>query len=318
MSEKLDEISEMEHAVYDDFAAREVDEYWDGKNFGVTSNYGDLKRVLLHEPGEELNAVKGEESRWLWDGTPDIEQAKADFREFRETLEDEGVETHLLGEAYEGKAKQYFMRDQSIVTPAGAIVGRMALEQRKGEERPVMQRLVELGIPIISMVHGTGTFEGGNFFWIDETTAIIGEGVRTNFEGIDQVRQTLEKQGVEVLEASVPSYLDTVAGYVHLDVSLNILDDDLAVVYPEGLPYWVLEYLAERDFELVEISREEQKHMGTNMLPLEPRKVVAASGNQETKALLEDHGVEIIEVEMDELIKGGGGPRCSTLELLRE
>ena len=318
MSEKLDEISELEHAVYDDFAARKVDEYLAGEHFGVTSNYGDLKRVLLHEPGEELNAVKGEEGRWLWDGTPDVEQAKADFREFRETLENEGVETHLLGDAYEGKAKQYFMRDQSIVTPAGAIVGRMALEQRKGEERPVMQRLVELGIPIISMVHGTGTFEGGNFFWIDETTAIVGEGVRTNFEGIDQVRQTLEKQGVEVLEASVPSYLDTVAGYVHLDVSLNILDDDLAVVYPEGLPYWVLEYLAERDFELVEISREEQKHMGTNMLPLEPRKVVAASGNRETKALLEDHGVEIIEVEMDELIKGGGGPRCSTLELLRE
>lgn len=307
----------MEHAVYDDFLV-EVEEYWDGENFGVTSNYGELKRVMLHKPGKELEAVVGNEQRWLWDGTPDIEQARADFENLRSTMEREGIEVNLLGEAYEDKAKQYFMRDQAIVTPFGAVVGRMALDQRKGEEKPVMKRLVELDIPVIYMVQDTGTFEPGNFMWIDDSTAMIGEGVRTNFEGIEQVRRVLEMQSIEVLEASVPSYFNTVAGYVHLDVSLNILDEDLALVYPEGLPYWVLEYLAENSFDLIEVSRDEMKHMGTNVLPIAPRKVIAAAGNKETKDFLREKDVEIIEVDMDELIKGGGGPRCCTLELLRK
>ncbi|MGM0405761.1 MAG: dimethylarginine dimethylaminohydrolase family protein [Thermoplasmatota archaeon] len=317
MSKKLNEVSKMEHAVYEDFRG-EIEKYWDGKNFGVTSNYKELKRVMLHKPDKELETVIGDEQRWLWDGTPDIEQAKSDFENLRDTMESEGIEVNLLGDAYKDKAKQYFMRDQAIVTPFGAVIGRMALDQRKGEEKPVMKRLVELDIPVIYMVQANGTFEPGNFMWIDDSTAMIGEGVRTNFDGIDQVRQILGLQGIEVLEASVPSYYNTVSGYVHLDVSMNILDEDLAVVYPEGLPYWVLEYLVERDFELIEVSRKEMKHMGTNVLPIAPRKIIAAEGNKETKKLLKERNVDIVEVPMDELIKGGGGPRCCTLELLRK
>lgn len=58
--------------------------------------------------------------------------------------------------------------------------------------------------------------------------------------------------------------------------------------------------------------------MDTNVLPIGPRKIVAAAGNKETKDLLSKRNVEIIEVEMVELIKGGRGPRCCNLELLRK
>jgi len=318
MSKKLDEMSDMEHPIYYNFRDEEAKKYWDGDNFGAPSNFKELKRVLLHRPGEEVNVVKGNEKHWRWKDKIDTEALKEDWDRFKNVLEEENVEIHLLGEAYPNKPKQYFMRDQAVITNAGAIVSRMALTERKGEEKPVMKKLLELDIPIIYTVHGPGTFEGGNFMFIDEETAVVGESIKTNPEGIRQIRNVLEIQGIEVLEVSVPSHFRTSGGYGHIDGLLSILDEDLAAVFPEGLPYKFLEYLADKGFDLIELPRDERSHLGANLLPLAPRKTIAVEGNEKIKKLLEDHDVEVIDVEMEELIKGGGGPRCSTLELLRE
>ncbi|MFW6041204.1 MAG: dimethylarginine dimethylaminohydrolase family protein [Thermoplasmatota archaeon] len=318
MSKKLDEMSDMEHPIYYNFRDEEAKKYWDGENFGVTSNFKKLKRVLLHRPGEEVNVVKGNEKHWRWRGEIDAEVLKEDWDRLKNTFEEEGVQVDLLQDFYPDKPYLYFMRDQAVVTPAGAIISRMALTERKGEEHPVMKKLVNLDIPIIYTVHGFGTFEGGNFMFIDDETAVVGESIKTNPEGIRQIRNVLEIQGIEVLEVSVPSHFKTSGGYGHIDGLLSILDEDLAAVFPEGLPYKFLEYLADKGFDLIELPRDERGHLGANLLPIAPRKAIAVEGNEKIKKLLEDHDVEVIEVDLEELIKGGGGPRCSTLELLRE
>lgn len=318
MSKKLNEMSDMEHPTYENFRDREAKKFWDGENFGVQSNYSELEKVLLHKPGDELDVVKGNEKAWRWRGSINKEKIIEDFYRFKNILEEEGVEVEMMKDAYPDKPYQYFMRDTCIITPAGAIFGRMALNERKGEEIPVMKKLVDIDIPVIYTVHSSGTFEGGNFMWIDEETAVIGESIKTNMEGIRQIREVLAMQDVEVLDVSVPSHFTKNNGYGHIDGLLSILDKDLAAVYPEGLPYRFLEYLAEKDFELIEVPGDERSKLGINFLPLGPRKTIAVEGNTKTKKLLEDNGVEVIDVELDYLIKGGGGPRCSTLELLRK
>jgi arginine deiminase len=47
-------------------------------------------------------------------------------------------------------------------------------------------------------------------------------------------------------------------------------------------------------------------------VPLAPGVIVAPEGNAITKALLERNGVEVLEVEVDELMKGGGSVHCMT------
>lgn len=318
MSEKLNEMSEMEHPTYEYFRNREAKEFWSGDDFGVKSNYSELKKVMLHRPGDEVDVVKGNEKAWRWSGNINKDRLLEDFERLKNTLKEEGVKIDFLEEAYPDRPYQYFMRDTCIITPSGAIIGRMALNERKGEEKPVMKHLLEIDIPIIYMVHGSGTFEGGNFMWIDEETAVIGESIKTNLEGIRQIRYVLEMQGVEVLDVSVPSHFRKNNGYGHIDGLLSILDEDLAAVYPEGLSYRFLEYLADEGFDLIEVPQDERSHLGINFLPIGPRKTLAVEGNKKTKNLLEDKGVEVIEIDLEELIKGGGGPRCSTLELMRE
>src|SRR6476469_4406747 len=57
---------------------------------------------------------------------------------------------------------------------------------------------------------------------------------------------------------------------------------------------------------------EAQMGMAINMVPLAPGVIVLPAGNPVTKATLEANGVECVEVEISELMKGGGAVHCMT------
>lgn len=69
---------------------------------------------------------------------------------------------------------------------------------------------------------------------------------------------------------------------------------------------------------IIEVPREEALRMSTNFLVVEPSKVITASGNEKTKKALEREKVEVVEVGVDELMKGGGSVRCMTMPLMRD
>jgi len=296
----------------------EVQEYW-GKRWGATSDIGTLRTVLMHRPSDELNAID-DSTKWLWIGKPNISKAQQEHDAMVRALKDEGMEVLYLDRAVGDRAKMYFMRDQACVTRGGVILSRMALDIRRGEERFVASRLGELGVPILRTVHGTGTLEGGNFMFLDSDTVLIGVGVRTNREGFRQAWEVLTTQGVKsVIAVPQSAYLRTFpSGYVHLDVAFNVVDTDLVVVYPEGVPYELIELVRERRMTMIEVPRDEALRMSTNFLVLKPSKIATASGNPETRKALEKENVEVVEVEVDELMKGGGSIRCMTMPLMRD
>jgi N-dimethylarginine dimethylaminohydrolase len=296
----------------------EVETYW-GRRWGSTSEIGKLRTVMVHRPGDELKAID-DPIRWLWIGKPNISKAQQEHDAMVKALRDEGVEVLSLERSVGDRAKMYFMRDQAAVIKSGVILSRMALGIRKGEERFVASRLGELGVPILRTIHGKGIFEGGNFMFLDAETVLIGTGVRTNREGVRQAAEVLTTQGVKsVVPVPQAAYLHTFpSGYVHLDVAFNIIDTGLVILYPEGVPYDLVELLRERKMRIIEVVREEALKMSTNFLVLEPSKVMTASGNQKTKKALEKENVEVIEVEVSELMKGGGSIRCMTIPLVRD
>jgi arginine deiminase len=57
---------------------------------------------------------------------------------------------------------------------------------------------------------------------------------------------------------------------------------------------------------------EAQLGMAINMVPLAPGVIVLPAGNPITKRALEANGVECHEVEVGELMKGGGAVHCMT------
>jgi N-dimethylarginine dimethylaminohydrolase len=236
-----------------------------------------------------------------------------------EILRKEGVKVHYIEERVQ-RPKMYFTRDQAVVLRGGAVVGRMALDIRRGEEVYVHRKLASLDIPIYRVVGGYGYFEGGNLIYLDRNTVLIGEGLRTNEEGVEQVIEVLYMIGYEeVIRVPLAGYYKSFpSGYVHIDVGLNIPDHNICVVYPEALPYYIIEELMERKFEIIEVPRDEALRMATNFLPIRPGRVVAVEGNRVTCKKMERYGIDVIEVDVDELIKGGGGIRCMTLPIDRE
>jgi arginine deiminase len=78
--------------------------------------------------------------------------------------------------------------------------------------------------------------------------------------------------------------------------------------------------LLDRDFTVIEATNpvEVKETFCTNFVALSPGKVVMPAGNPETKAKMEMAGVEVIETEMDEIIKGWGSIHCMTAFLRRD
>jgi N-dimethylarginine dimethylaminohydrolase len=80
----------------------------------------------------------------------------------------------------------------------------------------------------------------------------------------------------------------------------------------------LLHLLAERGIETVEVPDEEFESQGSNVLALEPRRVVALDGNPETRRRMERAGVDVVVYRGEEISrKGDGGPTCLTRPLLR-
>ena len=72
----------------------------------------------------------------------------------------------------------------------------------------------------------------------------------SNRDGALQVAKVLKRQGVELLIVDLTGY------DIHLDVSFLMVDKDLALVNPFGLPYSFMEELKSRDIDPVRSIRE--------------------------------------------------------------
>jgi arginine deiminase len=80
---------------------------------------------------------------------------------------------------------------------------------------------------------------------------------------------------------------------------------------PAHLPWDVWTALKNRDFRLFEApSPHETQDLALNFVTLAPGKILMAAGYPETKKFLENHSIQVIEVEIAELRKGWGSLHC--------
>ena len=149
---------------------------------------------------------------------------------------------------------------------------------------------LEAGVPIAARLEAPASAEGGDTLWLDESTLLVGRGYRTNDEGIAQLARALP--GVDVVAFDLP-HMHGASEVMHLMSLLSPLDADLAVAYPPLMPVRLMELLAERGVELVEVPEEEFETMGPNVLALAPRVALALDGNDETRRRMEAAGVEV-------------------------
>ena len=175
--------------------------------------------------------------------------------------------------------------------------------------------MVEAGLPLAARLEAPAMAEGGDMLWLDERTLLVGRGYRTNDEGVRALADALPD--VDVVVFDLP-HLRGPGEVLHLMSLLSLLDVDLAVAYPPLMPVRLIELLAKRGVELVEVPDDEFETMGPNVLALGPRVALALDGNPETRRRMEAAGVDVRVYRGDEISrKGDGGPTCLTRPLLR-
>jgi N-dimethylarginine dimethylaminohydrolase len=297
-----------------------------GRDWGCDNDVGQLRAVLMHRPGAEFAVIDPEkriaetgsfgdlEAGWYWQSEtiPPLAEMQAQHDALAEALRAEGVEVVYLEGVGDGRFKSCYTRDPAFAVKGGAVVCRLAPRMRHGEELPVTRALAKLGMPILRTVHGTGMIEGGSFAWLNGRTAVVGRGIRVNDEGIAQVAEVLKVQGVELLVVDLRGY------DIHIDGHFLMIDVDLALVYPPGLPFSFLEELKRRGIRTVEMGPEDNGWI-VNGLAVRPGRVLMPDGlSDRTRDTLEGHGVEIVTLPYDKMQLNGGGIHCSTCPLIRD
>jgi arginine deiminase len=284
---------------------QEMGDIWG--SWGAASEWEPLQVVLLHRPGVEVEGLADPDAAQML-APLDPAAMRRDHDALAEVYRRAGVAVHYLEPGITPPPNTLFVRDLFFTTPEGAILARPASTVRAGEERHVARRLADLGLPILRSVRGSGAFEGADALWLDEKTALLATGLRTNVEGATQVESLLREMGVEVIRVGLPY------GVMHLLGVLNFADRDLAVAWPGRVPYRAVEAVRERGYKVLWLPDEVEARQGMalNFVTLGPRHVLMPAGCPLTRATYEAAGISCQEVAIGELLKAAGGMGCLT------
>lgn len=269
-----------------------------------------LLRVAVRPP-----SPRGDYAAAHWSQPLDINALQEQHADFVALLERLGVGVEVLPSA-DGMPDACFTYDPAFVIPSGVIELRGAKPARTGEPPLLAAQLAELGVPIVGRLSAPATADGGDMFWLDDSTLAVGRTYRTNQAAVDQLRAILAVDGVRVESFDMPH--DNGPEYcLHLMSVVSPVRDDLAVVYERLAPVALLQALTSRGIELVGVPDDDYLSLGCNILAVSPGVVVIAAGNDATAGLLRDRGVEVHAYEASEINKGEGGPTCLTRPILR-
>lgn len=199
--------------------------------------------------------------------------------------------------------------------------------------------------------------EGGNVHCYSRNVFVIGVNERTHPTSIEKIaRRTMANGGITDVLALMfentrlgPS--DSIGLNVHVDMFLNMIDHDAFLFFPyveknitvlhitrgrgdrlritrEDSLFGAIKKVLKLDsVRIIRVGGEESEAVafseqragsGGNAFTLEPGKVCIWDRNTGTIKALEKAGIHVVLVDADELVKGGGGPRCSTMPLWRD
>jgi N-dimethylarginine dimethylaminohydrolase len=286
----------------------------------ILSEHGRLAAVLVKHVREAFVSDAMIASQWKqlnFSAPPDFSRALGEYDRFLEIVADAGSEILFLPGGSGTTLDSIYTRDASVMSADGVILARMGKRSRDGEPETQGRALQKHGWMIAGSIEAPGHLEGGDLIWLDDKTVAVGQGARTNAEGIRQLEMLLNGAIDELIVIHLPDDRGR-HDVMHLMSLISPVDRDLAVVYSRLLPAAFRQRLMQRGYRLVDVPDEEYETMGTNVLAVAPSTCVMLSGNPRTRAALEKAGAQVHVYDGQEIsLKGGGGPTCLTRPLTR-
>ena len=193
----------------------------------------------------------------------------------------------------------------------------------------------------------SASIEGGDILVLSGSAVIIGCSVRTSTDAIERISERLFKNsGIkEVLVVQIPF----TRAYMHLDTVFTMVDYDKFTIFPgieknakvfsltpgtgkalritpceslsgalkKSLNLPAVKLIPSGGGDVVTAARE-QWNDSTNTLAVAPGVVITYERNAVSNRTLRENGIDVIEIEGSELVRGRGGPRCMSMPLNRD
>jgi N-dimethylarginine dimethylaminohydrolase len=286
-------------------------------HFNGHSMVGALDRALVCSPRA---AGWGRPAHWRELGfhhAPDFAIAQSQHDALCRELRNAGAEIIELPSSPDLSLDAVYTHDASLPTDFGVIVMRPGKPNRLAEGPRQAAFCQTLEIPPLGSITPPGTTEAGDILWLAPKTLLIGHGYRTNASGIQQMRDLLSPNGIEVLTAPLP-HGPGPSACLHLMSLISLLDDHTALVDLPWLAVETVELLKSRGFKFLEIDPSERGALACNVLALGNNRLLAIEENHKTNSRLRQAGFDLRTFPGIELcINGSGGPTCLTRPLLR-
>jgi N-dimethylarginine dimethylaminohydrolase len=309
--------------------------------FGVASQYGNLRRVIMHRPGRELNVVTDDNLReFNFDRPVNTEAFLSDYDAMLTLFQQHGAETLLLQDILKSdddslryiahRPNVTYTRDLASVFRHGAVLMGPHLKGRWGDQWILGRAFKRLGVPVLGSIDSPAFLEGGGVTHIGEDTIVASLCDRANEAGTRALRDlTLGKEAKYFLEVPLPF------GYIHIDGLFMILDEKLALIYKDALRVFPCrlfedgktefrymmfeEFLEERGIQTIPITKEERDggHLNVVVTQRSKRAIGFATATR-VAAEMRKRNWELSMFPCEELFQGNGGAHCMTCPLLIE
>lgn len=241
---------------------------------------------------------------WMDPDIPvDTELAMRQWQLLRETYVSLGHTVRLV-DAQPGLPDMVYAANGGLSVGDRIVAARFAFPERAPEGEHYANWFATLGD---TTVHRTdGIQEGEGDFLVVGDRILAGTGFRTH-RGTHAEIAELTGMPVITLDLVDPRFY-------HLDTAIGVLDAHSIAYYPPAFSPASLGLLRELFPDAIIASEADALVLGLNLVS-DGRNVVMTDAAPELAAQIADAGFEPVPLDLSELLKGGGGIKCCTLEL---
>ncbi|MER6944958.1 dimethylargininase [Nonomuraea sp. NPDC000554] len=232
----------------------------------------------------------------------DREVAIRQWEGLKSAYESLGHKVSLI-DPVEGLPDMVFAANGALVVGGRVYGARFTFPERAAEGPAYLRWFADKGYPV---TEPTQVNEGeGDFLTLDEVI-LAGTGFRTDLAAHQEAQESLGRPVISLTLVDPRFY--------HLDTALFSLDGRNVAYYPDAFSQGSQEVLRRLFPDAVLATREDAEVLGLNAVS-DGTNVIINSEASDLQLELKRRGYEVIPVELSELRKAGGGPKCCTLEI---
>jgi N-dimethylarginine dimethylaminohydrolase len=268
---------------------------------GPTGRIARARTYLMCPP--EYFAVEYAINPWMHPEKPvDAALAVAQWEDLRATYLRLGHTVHTIAPE-PGLPDMVFAANGACVIGGQVLAARFRYPQRAAEAAAYQAWFAEHGYPVTA---ARAVNEGEGDLVFAGPAVLAGHGFRSDPAASDELAALC---GLPVISLRLVD-----PRFYHLDTALAVLSATTAAYYPAAFDDAGRAALAGCFAELIEAEDEDAEVLGLNAVS-DGRHVVLPEQAAGLARRLARAGFEPVPVDMSELLKAGGGPKCCTLEL---